>query len=417
MLHKLKPKSEFSRNVLTLMTGTTIAQAIPIAISPILTRIYSPEDFGVFALYISIVSIISVVSTGRYELAIMLPKKDEDAISIVVLSSIITLLVSFILFLIILVFNSQITNLLGNPEISDWLYIIPVSILLTGLFKSFNYWNNRKKHYKKLAVNRVIQSGSTATANLGLGFGGFGVSGLIVSGVVGQGLATTLLGKITWEEDKNLFKKVTKIKIFALARRYIKFPKYDILATLSNVLSQQITHILFNTLFSSTVAGYYYFTQRILGLPIAFIAAAILDVFKEEASRCYKEYGNAKDIYISTFKKLLILSFIPSILLYIFAVDLFTFVFGENWKVAGIYTQILTPMLFLRFISSPLSFMLYIGEKQKLNLYGNFLFLLLTILSFYFSNTALEAVKLLSITYSLIYLIYLYVSAKIAKVF
>jgi O-antigen/teichoic acid export membrane protein len=89
MLNKLKPKSEFSRNVLTLMTGTTIAQAIPIAISPILTRIYTPEDFGVFALYMSVVSIVSVVATGRYELAIMLPKKDEDAINIVTLSEVV----------------------------------------------------------------------------------------------------------------------------------------------------------------------------------------------------------------------------------------------------------------------------------------------------------------------------------------
>ena len=79
MLKHLKPKSEFGRNVLTLMTGTTIAQAIPIAISPILTRIYTPEDFGVFALYISISTIFAVIVTGRYELAIMLPKKNKDA--------------------------------------------------------------------------------------------------------------------------------------------------------------------------------------------------------------------------------------------------------------------------------------------------------------------------------------------------
>jgi len=92
MLTKLKPKSEFSRNVLTLMTGTTIAQAIPIAISPVLIRIYTSEDFGVFALYMSIASILSVVATGRYEMAIMLPKKDSDAINVVVLSMIISFL-------------------------------------------------------------------------------------------------------------------------------------------------------------------------------------------------------------------------------------------------------------------------------------------------------------------------------------
>ena len=94
MLNKLKPKSEFSRNVLTLMTGTTIAQAIPIAISPILTRLYTPEDFGVVGLFGAISGIFGAIATGKYELAIMLPKKDEDAINIFALGFILTSLIS-----------------------------------------------------------------------------------------------------------------------------------------------------------------------------------------------------------------------------------------------------------------------------------------------------------------------------------
>ena len=97
MIQRLKPKSEFSKNVLTLMTGTTIAQAIPIAISPILTRIYTPEDFGVLALFVAITSIFGSIANGRYELAIMLPKKDENAINIFALGLIITFSMSFIL--------------------------------------------------------------------------------------------------------------------------------------------------------------------------------------------------------------------------------------------------------------------------------------------------------------------------------
>ena len=104
MLNKLKPKSEFSKNVLTLMTGTTIAQAIPIAISPILTRIYTPEDFGVLALFVAITTIFGTIANGRYELAIMLPKKDEDAINIFALGFIITCFISLILLILVLIF-------------------------------------------------------------------------------------------------------------------------------------------------------------------------------------------------------------------------------------------------------------------------------------------------------------------------
>ena len=193
MLKKYFPESEFVRNVLTLMTGTTIAQAIPIAISPILTRIYTPDDFGIFALYMSIAGIISVIATGRYELAIMLPKDDKDAINIGVLSIIIAFFISLIVFLIVLIFNQEITNLLNNPKISNWLYFIPLSILLTGIFQSYNYWTNRKKGYKKLSITNITQTSTTAGSNIAMGFAKFGSSGLIIGTLIGQAAASTLL--------------------------------------------------------------------------------------------------------------------------------------------------------------------------------------------------------------------------------
>lgn len=169
MLKHLKPKSEFGRNVLTLMTGTTIAQAIPIAISPILTRIYTPEDFGVFALYISISTIFAVIVTGRYELAIMLPKKNKDAVLLVQLSIMITLFIAITTLIIVIFFNVEITQLLGNPSISKWLYFIPLSICLTGFYQSLHYWNNRKKKYNNLVLSRISKSAITSGIQVGGG--------------------------------------------------------------------------------------------------------------------------------------------------------------------------------------------------------------------------------------------------------
>lgn len=145
MINKLKPKSDFSHNVLTLMTGTTIAQAIPIAISPILTRIYTPEDFGVFALFLAIVGFFSVIASGRYEQAILIPKKDEDAINIFALGFIIICSISLFLLIIILIFNNNITALLNNETISIWLYFIPLTVFFIGLFNLLVLFNNRKK--------------------------------------------------------------------------------------------------------------------------------------------------------------------------------------------------------------------------------------------------------------------------------
>lgn len=205
------------------------------------------------------------------------------------------------------------------------------------------------------------------------------------------------------------------MKIFALTKRYVNFPKYDVLASMSNVSAHQITHILFNSMFGAITAGHFYLTQRILNLPITYIASAVSDVFRQSAVKEYQEFGNAKKIYVSTFKKLFVLSFFPSLLLFLYGVKIFVFVFGEKWKTAGEYATILSPMLFLRFISSPLSFMLYIGEKQNINMMGNILFLLLAGLSFYLSSTARQVVIFLSLSYSFVYVLYLLISFRIAE--
>ncbi|WP_228720540.1 lipopolysaccharide biosynthesis protein [Arcobacter acticola] len=403
---------------MTLMTGTTIAQAIPIAISPILTRIYTPEDFGVFALYIAIASIVSVIATGRYEMAIMLPKKDSDAINIVALSMLISFFISFITLVIVFIFNSQITNLLNNHDISNWLYFIPVTILLTGIYQSFNYWSNRKKQYKRLATSRVVQSGSTASANLGMGFGGLGSSGLIIGQVLGQSISTTILGKLIWNEDKNKLKEIKNLKIFAMARRYIKFPKYDIPSNLFSVLSLQISNILFNILFTSTIAGFYFFINKILNVPIILLSRTLGDVFKQKAAEDYIKFKSFKNIYLITLKKLILISFLPAFILFIYAVEIVTFIFGSNWKVSGEIAQILIPMFFLKFSISPLTYTFYIVEKQHLNLIGQMILLLFTLLSFYLgyiNNYFFLTVYCISISYSIFYFINLLVTYKLVE--
>jgi len=399
------------------MTGTIIAQAIPIAISPLLTRIYSPEDFGVFALYMSIISILSVIATGRYELAIILPEKDEDAINLIALSMILVSFFCFFIFILVLFFNDQIVSILKAPNISSWLYFAPISIFFVGLYQNLNSWINRKKQYKKQALSKVVQNATIGSGSLGLGFSGIISSGLIMSLIAGQGVVASFLGLLTWRRDKSLFKKINRHQVIHMGRKYIDFPKYDIAASLSSVSSQQIIYILFNSLFSSTVVGYYYLTQRMLSAPISFLASAILDVFKQKAAKDYKKHGNAKVIYRSTFKKLLVLSIIPTAIIYFFAIDIFVFMFGENWKEAGVYAQILAPMLLFRFLANPLSFMLYIGNKQRINLYTQLLLFLAILSSFYFVGTARNIVAVMSLLFSLFYISHLIISAKIAGIF
>jgi O-antigen/teichoic acid export membrane protein len=154
MLKQLKKKlsSEFARNSLTIFTGNVIAQAIPFLAEPVLARLYTPEDFAVLAVYLSVANLFSIIATARYELAIMLPKEDRKAANVLGLSVLISFAVSFISFLIVLFFNSNICRILHNEDVSIYLYLVPLSVLSVSWYQIFNYWNSRKKEISECNV-------------------------------------------------------------------------------------------------------------------------------------------------------------------------------------------------------------------------------------------------------------------------
>ena len=408
-----KRKSEFNRNVLTLMTGTTIAQAIPIAISPILTRIYTPEEFGVLALFVAITSIFGSVANGRYELALMLPKKDEDAINILALGFIINLFLSLFLLVIILIFHDYILSLLNNKEISPWLYLAPISIFLMGCFNLLNYYNNRKKYYKDLAKANVLKSIGMSTVQLLLGFLKAGVIGLISGQIFAQIISNTKLF-LNIKKD-NLFIKIKKVKIIALAKRYKDFPKFSMWAGLINTLSTQLTNILISTFFSIKTLGFYSFSQRILGMPSLLIGSSIGQVFFQEATKEKQQSGTAIKSFKSTFKKLLLLSVVFFSILYFIVEDLFAFVFGEEWRIAGVYAKILIPFFMVRFISGTLSITITIFEKQKIALYNNIIILLSIMIIINIGDDFIVFLTILSTVLTIEYFLFLLYYWKLVK--
>ena len=405
-------KSEFAKNVITLITGTAIAQAIPIAISPILTRIYSPDDFGVFALYLSITLIIGIVATGRYELAITLPEKEEDAVQILWLSCILTLITSLITLIVIVLFNESITKLLNNDQIGYWLYFTPITILLSGIYQSFNYWHNRKKKYAVLSKSRVVQTLNTSAINLGVGVvNKGGTTGLVFGNLIGQFLSSLYMVYEFFKRDISKI-EIKKHQIKILAKRYINFPKYDVMASFFNISANQTTHIFFNIFFGAITSGYFFLTQKIFTLPITLIAGAIQDVFKMEIIELHLKNGDTRALYLKTLKRLVLLSLLPTILIYFFAINIFTFVFGEKWALAGEFVEIMTPIFFLRFVSFPLSYMVYVVEKQSYNTIAQFILLLALLISFFIGKmyTPIIMVQILTVVFCTFYSGYIVIS-------
>ena len=405
-MRRLLPKSAYARNVLTLMTGTSLAQAIPIAISPILTRLYSPEEFGRFALYMAVAMIASVLVTGRYELAILLPRQDRDALHITALAIVLSMVISTALLLIVIFFAQPMAALLGDAALAPWLYWVPASTLLLGVYQSLNYWSNRKAQYKRLAISRTVQSTGVALTQMGSGYAGGGAAGLVGGQISGQVLATSVLACLIWREDFRQIRALKAARSLALAKKYINFPKYLIVAHGFNTASGQMPVLLLSALFNTTAAGFFTLTQRVMAAPMSLIASALGDVFRQEASQAYIHQGNCEEIYKKTFKRLLLISVAPFAIFFYVAPEFFAWAFGEQWRTAGEYARILTPMAFMQFITSPLSSMFMIAEKQWLDLAWQIFLFVLVVVSFvvgkYFADSA-RALMAFSTAYCIAY--------------
>jgi O-antigen/teichoic acid export membrane protein len=408
-------KSEYKKNIFTLMTGTGVAQLIPVAIAPILTRLYSPEDFGLIALYLSIVSIITVFATGRYELAIMLPKFKAEVRAVVRLSAALISVVSVLALLFVFLFNHEFSDLLGNDQISAWLYILPASIFLTGFYQLINYLLIRDKKFNTLAMNKVVVSSTNAGSQLGVGYLFQNSFGLLLGNLIGQIASLCIIFKTTNISD---YFKSSKYPIRLVAFKYRKFPQYDIPSVLMNVLANQMPLLILGKFFGLGVLGLYSFMYKILMMPINLLSNTVLDVFKQKASEDYNQTGNCERIFNKTFLQLLILGGVPFLILGMYAPELFSWIFGIRWQEAGHFAQIMTPMLFLKFIVNPLSYTFYIAQKQNIDLIFQITLFVLTACSLtigvIFNNVKL-ALICFSATSSLIYFIYLGLSYRYSK--
>ncbi len=417
IINKLK---ETNKDVLILMIGTIISQAIPIIASFILTRLYSPFDFGLFQVYFSISMVLSVAVTFRYEMAIMLPEKQEDARHVLILSCLISFLFSTIVFLTVLLFRHNFAALLKQPSLEQGLFILPFTLLVIGIYQSFNYWSNRLKQYKRLSFSRVARSTNSSLMSVIFGFFPlFKKTGLIIGDSIGQASSAIFLGWRIMKDEPGLFRNISKQKMKEMARRYKHFPLFNVPSGLLEKMSGNIPALLLTPFYGISVVGLFALSQRMISLPGSIVARAFGDVFRQSATELYIKTQNCEVLFKQTFKKLALLSVPPFVLLFFVVEHVFAFAFGEEWREAGVYAQILMPMFLMQFIGSPLSNMFLVAEKQKTDFFLQ-ICLFLGILSaiyggYYFYGTARATLMLYSLVYTSKYIVELLLSYKFSK--
>ena len=358
-------KNEFFKNVATLLSGTSFAQAFSVIIYVVLSRIYTEEDFGVFGLYMNFLNIVVIFSTARYDQAILLPKSDRDSMNLLGLSGIISIGVSLLLLVLVLPMNSVICRWLGSDEISTWLYLLPLSTLLVAWFTILKIHANREKKYRLIAGANIGQSAGNSLTKLGLGFLVAGAAGLIIGVVIGQVLGFVVFFVMLFPSMRMRFSWLSFSEMKRLGKKYSLFPKFNMWQALINNLSAAFPVFIFSSFFSTIIAGYYTFGFMIIHRPIHLVVNAFYQViFQRFVEKGHRKEPILPELYLFI-RRALQLMLLPFILMGIFAPVIFAFVFGENWTEAGVYARFMLPWIFMMGLTMPLSFMPDMYQEQR----------------------------------------------------
>lgn len=361
MRSKINLKSELIKSAVVLSSGTVLAQAISYLLTPFITRLYSPEDFGEFGIIMRIVAFLAVIGAARYEYAIPLPKKNAHAFHIYRLS------------LRILLWTVGLTLLAGGifwlfkSESNNLFFYIVIISAITGftVFMSIGrHWAIRMKWFKNITISTLLTSATTNTAKLLAGIAGLGVVGLAISTLLG-----VIVGSLVFVFDAfGIYKKNNKksnLRRAVVARQYKEFPRINLPHSLIDA-SRELMIAFFLTLYLSTsIFGSYDHSFRMLKIPLLLIGVAVGQVLYNRISA---DFAQKKQIYPLLKRSVILLSLIgiiPFAIIYVWGAPIFAFVFGDEWRLSGQIAAVLSPWLMANFVASSISMVPAIIGKLK----------------------------------------------------
>ncbi|WP_335432313.1 lipopolysaccharide biosynthesis protein [Bacillus sp. JJ1609] len=400
-------KNSFVKSIFILATGSLFAQLLTVISAPFLTRLFSPEDLGVYTYVLSVATIFMSVINGRYDMSIVNEEREDRIYPLIKLSLIISFFGSLVIavgyWLYILWFSEEYNSYLYT---AGYIYLF---LLSYGVINVLTAYNNRKKEYKIITSVYIIR---TACQNIGaifLGFLKFGLIGLLIPYTVGQ-----LLGINRQAQSlKPHLKEIKRVKIsemLEVLKIHYKQPLFSAPAIFANSFSYSSITLFIGFLFGMSTVGYYSISVRLLGLPLSIISGNVSKVFFEEASREF----NATNQFYNTLKKTafyqIIIAIPMVIVIMISSPKIFGLIFGADWTVAGEYVVILAPMFGIRFIVSSISTGMIIANKQNFELILQIGFILASVVSFIVTNALDLSVErfliVVSILFSIAYILY-----------
>lgn len=352
--------NKFAQKVGVLLGGTAAAQLILLAALPLLTRLYGPEDFGVLAVFSAIVAMCSVVSTGRYELAISLPEGDQEGANIAKLASVCVVGFTLALSLLITLVSPPLAEKFAESPFVDYFWLVPISILVVGLYQVGEKLAIRVKSFREISLTKIAQS--AVVVGVQLLFFPLGPGVLIVGLVVGQTVASIrLLRKVAGVVPSKALRFPEAV---LLAKRYRDFPAFSTWMGLFNTASVQLVPVFLVFLYGPVLGGAFSLAMRVLAAPATLLGGAVGGVFLSEAPAAMRN-GTLDKLAVRLNKKLAQIGAFPLLAVVTYGESVFKNLFGNEWAVAGYFAQCLAPWLYLKFQWSPFSVLVHILRLQR----------------------------------------------------
>ncbi len=391
-----KGTATFADNVLTLAGGTTLALGVSILASPITSRLFGPEAFGLSELFRSGAAMLAAIACLRYEMAIVLPKKDEDAASLFALCCIALVAMTIFAAVLTKVFGNRALLYLNAVELTPILWLFPVYVFLMGSGLPLSFWYIRQKQFRLNAAGSILASFPISMAEITGGWAGLRTGeNLVVIRIFGLIFAPAFFVWRLFRGDAAfIIRNINPGVIIKAAKRYIKFPMLDTWSVLLASLSANAPILLLTTFFSPAICGLYAKALYLLLFPSIVIGQSVGKVFLQESAAAKAARKNLAGLFETVFNRMITIGILPFAIFAIIGPELFELFLGTRWTESGVYVQILTPQIFLGFLIGSIGSLFGILGKQELNLISNALLLFLRVAILIYGGLILGDVRL-----------------------
>ena len=407
------PRPEFWRNVATVMSGATGAQALTLLAAPLLTRLCTPAEMGTFSVWLGVITVASLIATLRVENAMVIDhEKGQQRLCFSVVAYFATLLA------LALVFGSLCACVLGLPplETVSWgqMAMVGLATWITANIQTTLAYAASHRRFGTAARIKLLQAGTIAASQLALLYAGVDGAALLAGQLIGLGVGL-LAGRLLLSPPRARMRLFLDREQRDYLVKHQAFWRYSLPSSLLNTVVGQLPLFMIGIHHGALAAGLFALTQRVIAAPTALIATSILEVFKRQAVHEFESVGNCHEVYRSTFRALMLLALPPTLVLLLFSPGLFGWLFGDNWRPAGELARILAPLCFLNFVASPLSYVFFVAGKQKMELFWQMALFVVTVAVFVTPLTLHQSLFAYVLGRSILYVVYLYMSNMCAR--